>query len=403
MISSQPLEWIDQQHDRACDLVQRWASICTGSGHVEGIERFLQELKTEFAPLGGSIEHIALEPVQRGGVGEQIATGGALRICKRPECARRVFLGIHTDTVYGPDHPFQQCQWLDDQTLRGPGVSDAKGGLVVLLLALQAFEQSGAAAPVGWEVVLNPDEEIGSPASDSLFEEAGHRCGVGFLFEPTLEGGAMVSARKGSASYRIEVTGKSAHVGRDPFSGRNAIVQLARLVEPLHAFHHDNPRSFVNIATIEGGRALNVVPDQAACSVNLRAPDRQAVAAFEALLDRQCEAARQGGDFGVAVSGGLSTPPKPITEEAKALQGLVTQCGEQLGLAMTWQETGGVCDGNRLAAAGLPNVDTMGPRGGRLHSPDEYLITPSLVERAKLTALALMTWASGEGLDGSFR
>ena len=65
-------------------------------------------------------------------------------------------------------------------------------------------------------------------------------------------------------------------------------------------------------------------------------------------------------------------------------------------MTLSWRSSGGASDGNKLAAAGLPVVDTMGPRGGNLHSPQEYLLLDSLAERAKLAALVLIRLAEGQ-------
>src|SRR5207253_7136774 len=127
--------------------------------------------------------------------------GRALRATKRHEpssgVAVRVLLNIHTDTVYPLDHPFQSVTRIDEHTLRGPGVIDAKGGLVVMLAAIEALERSALAPQIGWEVLLNPDEEIGSPGSAHLFKEVASRHRVGLVFEPAIgEGNLVDSDRK---------------------------------------------------------------------------------------------------------------------------------------------------------------------------------------------------------------
>ena len=92
----------------------------------------------------------------------------------------------------------------------------------------------------------------------------------------------------------------------------------------------------------------------------------------------------------IELSGGFGRPPKPLTAEAEALFNLVKQAGEDLGQPIAWQPSGGVCDGNNIAACGVPVVDTMGVRGGKIHSMEEFLITESLGERAALSALTIM-------------
>ncbi|HEX6603957.1 MAG TPA: hypothetical protein VF027_03640, partial [Sphingomicrobium sp.] len=100
-------------------------------------------------------------------------------------------------------------------------------------------------------------------------------------------------------------------------------------------------------------------------------------------------------DVQIAVHGGFGRPPKPLTPEAEALFNLVKRAGADLGQAIGWQPSGGVCDGNNIAACGVPVVDTMGVRGGKIHSMEEYLIADSLKERAALSALTILRLAAG--------
>ena len=158
------INWIDGQAAAMRRRVIDWANINSGTGNVAGLTRLSGELRREFEVLGGTTEKLPLEPavsVDAGGRTVATPLGSALRISKRPGAPLRVFAGIHMDTVYPPDHPFQTATQLDENTLRGPGVVDAKGGLAVMLTALEALERSPFAPRIGWEVLINPDEEIG--------------------------------------------------------------------------------------------------------------------------------------------------------------------------------------------------------------------------------------------------
>src|SRR5205809_6208101 len=183
------LSWIDSQQSRMVSLVSRWANINSGTYHLAGLHHLSQAIQLEFACLhADSIEHLALSPHKRidsRGNFVEMPLGEALRFRKRADAARRVFLCIHMDTVYPQDSPFQQTTLLDSNKLRGPGVTDAKGGIVILLIALECLERfiagsrTGMSAPpgppqpqLGWEVMLNTDEEIGSPGSSRYLLEA---------------------------------------------------------------------------------------------------------------------------------------------------------------------------------------------------------------------------------------
>jgi glutamate carboxypeptidase len=127
-----------------------------------------------------------------------------------------------------------------------------------------------------------------------------------------------------------------------------------------------------------------------------RTPEDQAEA--QALLDAAVAAVSAEHDVRIHSHGGWGRPPKPLDARAEALFELVRRCGADLGQSITWRDSGGVCDGNNIAACGVPVVDTMGVRGGSIHSSDEYLIVDSLAERARLSALTMLRLASGEYL-----
>jgi glutamate carboxypeptidase len=302
----------------------------------------------------------------------------------------RVFLGIHMDTVYAVNHPFQKVERVDDRTIRGPGVVDAKGGLCVMLIALQALEQSPSAGKISWDVLINTDEEIGSPGSVPVLTEAGKRNNVGLVFEPAFSDGALVGERKGSANYSAVIRGRSAHAGRDFHHGRNAMHAAAALIVELEGINHSMPGVTVNAGRIDGGGPANVVPYLAIIRFNVRMPPHENQKRIEAAIQSAISQISQRDGISIELSGGFLSPPKPMNLATQRLFDTVIGCGRELGLTLTCRSSGGVSDGNKLAAVGLPVVDTLGPVGGNLHSSEEYLLVDSLTERAKLTAMTLM-------------
>src|SRR6266542_4277447 len=156
--------------------------------------------------------------------------GERLRLVRHADAAVKVLLNIHYDTVYPAESKFREVSWADAKTLRGPGVLDAKGGILVMLMAVRALERSNISGRVGYEIVLNPDEEIGSPGSGDLIVEAGKRCDCALLFEPAFSDGWLIDQRKGSGNFVFVVRGRAAHAGREFQLGRSAIVAAAELV-----------------------------------------------------------------------------------------------------------------------------------------------------------------------------
>jgi glutamate carboxypeptidase len=393
------IDWIDHRQDSMIEQVAAWSRINSGSGHIKGLERMCAALQDAFCVLEGQMEVRDCDPavhVNAAGEVETLPLGKALHIVKRPDAALRVFLGGHMDTVFGKDHPFQAPLRPDHQRMNGPGVADLKGGLSVMLTALQALERSPFASSIGWEVLINPDEEIGSPGSARMLESCARRNQLGLLYEPALADGTLVGARKGSGNFTVVVRGRAAHAGREFDRGRNAIVALAEYTQALHSLNGRRQGVTINPGHVAGGGAVNIVPDLAILRFNVRASTHQEQQWLEeelAVLDRRF--LRRDG-IALQRHGRFARPPKPISEANQRLFSAVTQCGQMMDLSLGWQATGGCCDGNNLAAAGLPNVDTMGVRGGDLHSDREYMMLDSLAERAKLSALLLMRLSQGE-------
>jgi glutamate carboxypeptidase len=313
----------------------------------------------------------------------------------RPEAPTQVVMTGHYDTVYPASSPFQTVRRRDDGALHGPGIADMKGGISVILAALEAFETHPERNAVGWSVLISPDEEIGSLASAPILAELGRRGHLGLTFEPAMPDGSLASSRKGSANWHLVVQGKAAHAGRAFEEGRNAIAGAARIGWALHALNGQREGVTVNVARIAGGAPLNVVPDVAVVRFNARVPDKAAAdwteaAVNEILLDTPFEG------LSLHLHGGFTRPPKPIDASQQVLMNVVTEAGQLLGQAIGWKPSGGVCEGNNLHAAGLPNIDTLGVRGGDIHSEAEFAWPESFVERAQLAALLMTKVASGE-------
>ena len=168
--------------------------------------------------------------------------GAALRQTVRPEAPVQVVLTGHYDTVFAPGGGFQGVVTRPDGALHGPGVADMKGGLSVMLAALQAFEGHPAAVNLGYQVLLSPDEEIGSPGTAPLLAAMAAKSHVGMTYEPAMPDGALAGARKGSGNFHVVVRGRSAHVGRAFDEGRNAVT-AAMLPPALSPATMRRPRS----------------------------------------------------------------------------------------------------------------------------------------------------------------
>ncbi|MGE3251947.1 MAG: hydrolase [Hyphomonadaceae bacterium] len=392
------LERLDAQGDALIARTLEWSAINSGSREIAGLARMRDALLEAVSVLPGAVQRIALEPSARvspRGDVEPVEHGDAICISVRPEAPIKVALTGHYDTVFPANHPFQTPRLREDGVLHGPGVADMKGGICVMLAALEAFEKLPDATNVGYEVLLSPDEEIGSPASAAPLAALGARSHIGMTYEPAMTEGTLVSARKGSGNFSLVFAGRAAHVGRAFADGRSAVIAAAEAALALDALNGKQKGVTVNVGAIDGGGPVNIVPDRAVLRFNVRAPDADAQEWMQAQIAHVLSGFANRDGVSASLHGGFTRPPKPLTPALETMMSWAREAGDALGLTLTFSPSGGVCEGNNLAAAGCTNIDTLGPCGGALHSDEEFAIGSSFAERAKLSFLLLAGFASG--------
>ena len=393
------LAFLDGRRSAMVSTLREWCAINTGSLNLDGLGVLRGRIAAAFAALGADVLEASSAPQQIvTGSGELTtrALGSCLRIVKRPQAPVRVLLAGHMDTVFAPDHPFQSDRMIDADTLNAPGGADMKGGILVMLEALKAIEHSRFAERIGYEVILNADEEIGSPGSAPILYEAAKRAQFAMVYEPAMADGTLAGARKGSGNFSAVFSGRAAHAGRDHAAGRNAIAEAARFAAALDALSGAREGLTVNVAKIDGGGPNNVVPDNAVVRFNARVDRAEDADWFLAETRARLGETNAREGFHAHLHGSFARPPKPMTPQLEAFFRALKDCGVELGLDIGWKASGGVCDGNNIAAAGVPVIDTLGPRGGAIHSADEFVKLDSLEERAKLSALLLLRVAAGD-------
>ncbi len=393
------LAFLDDKREPMTEALRDWCAINSGSGNLAGLAQMHGALAEAFGALGGEVETAPSRPheiVTEGGETIRQPVGDMLRLVKRPQAPVRVLLSGHMDTVFAADHPFQTETFLDDDTLNAPGAADMKGGLLVMLYALKTIENSPLADRIGYEVLINADEEIGSHGSAHMLKKAAKRAQFACVYEPALADGTLAGARKGSGNFAAVIRGKSAHAGREHHLGRNALAAAAEFISGVDNLSGGREGLTVNVARVDGGGPNNVVPDLAVVRFNVRVeqPDDADWLLSEA---NRLIAAIEGRDgYSAALNGGFTRPPKPMTPQLQKFFHALRAAGADLGLAIDWKPTGGCCDGNNIAAAGIPVIDTLGVRGAHIHSAKEFAKLDSLVERAKLSALLLLKIAAGD-------
>lgn len=368
-----------------------WCNINTHAYNLRGLSKLRTLIHQQFSMLTQHIETIDYPPIRTWSRPEQ-PVGPALWIQQRPELKRRILLVGHMDTVFHEHHAFQAVQPISPSQWRGPGIVDMKSGLLVLWSALYFFEQFEISKTLGWDVFINADEEIGSLASglDLMNRARNHQ--VGLVFEPALdEHGTLARERKGIGHYILSAQGLSAHAGRNFHQGRNAIIMLSEALLALHQLNQTPHEVIWNIASIEGGSQANQVPDFACAFIEVRFAHPSQQAWIEEQLNLCCL-----NQPGLSFEGHVHRPAKNISLKTQKLFELYQAIAMSLKVPVDWKNTGGACDGNLLAQQGLPVLDTLGARGGGLHTEQEYLILDSLAERIEITTRLLLALSEGK-------
>jgi glutamate carboxypeptidase len=371
-----------------------FVAIPTGTGHEAGLSRLRAMFRARLAALGADLSELAGDPrpawITQPGQSADAPPPPALRAAARGGKGRPVLVTGHLDTVHDPFGSFQTLAHEANGRAVGPGAIDMKGGLVIMIHALEVLAEAGVAP--AWTVLLNSDEETGSLHSQRVIRAEARACaargGLGLAMEPSLPDGSLVLERLGSATFRIECEGRAAHAGRDFAQGVSAVNALAGKILDAAKLVDLDAGTVVNIGPLEGAKATNIVADRARAWGNARFRD----AAREESVKRGLVALSTAADAPLPrtrVEYEPNRPAKPETAAVRALAEEVRAIGESLGETVGFGKSGGVSDGNLMQAEGLPTLDTMGPRGGNLHRTDEYIDLASMAPRAATLAILL--------------
>jgi glutamate carboxypeptidase len=287
----------------------------------------------------------------------------------------------HYDTVWEAGTLAEWPVSVDGDALTGPGAFDMKAGLVQLVWALQACDALGVPRP-HVRLVLNGDEELGSPSSRPVIEEEARRGTAVLVFEASADG-ALKTARKGVGIFRVEAQGEAVHAGLDPESGASAIDEISRVVLKLHGASDLAAGTSINVGILHGGTRTNVKAGKAVAHVDVRvSSDEEA-----RRVDRVFASLRPENPLAaIAVSGGWNRPVMQRTEKTAAMFARAAEVASALDLDLQEASVGGASDGNFAAALGLPVLDGLGAVGAGAHARNEWISISCMVERAALAA-----------------
>jgi glutamate carboxypeptidase len=275
----------------------------------------------------------------------------------------------------------------ESDSLYGPGVFDMKAGLVQMIYALRAMTELKLPAPATCKVVINSDEEIGSPDSTPLIRSLARRAERAFILEPAFgPSGKLKTARKAVASFTMTIKGRAAHAGVSPEEGRSAILELSHQIQRLFALNDAARGITVNVGTIAGGTRSNVIAAEVRATIDVRVRTLEDGKAVESQIRGLTPV---HPDTVLHVDGGFHHPPMEPVERNQALWRLAQDAGRRLGLELEQAAVGGASDGNTTSQY-TATLDGLGAVGDGAHASHEQVQLPRLVERAALLVLLLM-------------
>jgi len=375
--AGQLLGWFQDRRQEMLDLIEKLAAIESPSRVASAQESMRAALTEELRELGLDVHRLE---------GEDGCDHLKANLPGRDETRPSQLLLGHLDTVWPVGTLQTMPIAITDGRLHGPGVFDMKGGLVQMIFALRAVLELGLDMPVDPVILINADEEIGSPDSRShTVELAGQACRA-FVMEPSYgPRGDLKTVRKGIGNFKLTVRGVASHAGLDPDSGVSAILEVSHQVEQLFALNDVSRGVTVNVGTIDGGLRPNVIAPEATAMIETRVFTSEDAARVEEAI-RGLQPTRD--QISLDVEGGFRRPPMERTPGNRALWVAARDAAKALGFELGEAQVGGASDGN-LTSPLIPTLDGLGAVGDGAHADHEHLIVEKVPERAALLAMLL--------------
>jgi glutamate carboxypeptidase len=378
----QVLGWLGEQKDAMVRLLAEAVNIDSGSYDKRGVDAVGACFERFF--VAHDIATSTMTSERYGNVLR--AQVGASERTNAP-----ILLMGHRDTVFPEGEAARRPFRIDNGRAYGPGVADMKAGLVMHAFVLAGFRRFGVSAPL--VALFTSDEEIGSPFSRPFIEAEAGAARVALNAEPGRPSGNVVTGRKGGVFMRCEVFGKAAHSGSSFAEGASAISEIARKIVALDALT-DLPNGItVNVGLIRGGQSINTSAPHAQAEIDLRflrRGDRDRMMANIEEIVAACGDARTSATLEIT---GEFLPLEATPQSAQLLRHYQAAANE-LGLTVEGEFSGACADSGFSAGAGAPTLCGVGPVGGRVHTPEEYLELDSLVPRAQAAALTIARLAA---------
>lgn len=365
---------VNHYYEDMISLLEKLVNTDSGSYFKAGVDEVGELLQSEYKELGFSNEVFKNEKL-----------GDNILITHSEAVNPQILVIAHMDTVFPEGTAKLRPFNIKEDRAHGPGVADMKASQVALIHAIKHLIDNEDDAYKNLVIILNSDEEIGSPISKELIKRVSKDVSYAIVMEPARKDGRIVTSRRGGGRYILNVKGVASHSGVAPEEGKSAIQELAHKVIKLNNLSdHDNGIS-INVGIIEGGQATNMIPDSATCEVDVRvATEDQSEEVIGKINDIVSKPDVKGTE--IELTGGINRPPMEFDEDNEELFNIVEEVGEELGINVNNTHTGGGSDASFPSSLGVATIDGMGPIGGKLHNEGEYLELDSFTERTILLA-----------------
>ncbi|WP_246116871.1 M20 family metallopeptidase [Denitrobaculum tricleocarpae] len=373
-------DWLAEREGEMLAFLEELVNIDSGSYDKPGVDAAGAAIAAFFAREGIACDILPLE-----------GYGDAVRATLPTDgigSNQPILLMGHRDTVFPKGETERRPFTIKDGIAYGPGVADMKGGLVINAFILSAFSKLGG-APAPLIALFTGDEEIGSPESKAVIKAEAGKARAVFNSEPGRPTGNIVTGRKGGIFFRCEVIGKAAHSGANHQDGVSAIEELARKIQAWHALTDYEAGHTLNVGLISGGQSVNTVAPSASCDIDLRYKDP---ARREEIVEAITEIADKNTLTGTSSHLTILGEFHPLTQSAEGERLIENYLasGRDVGLTMEGEFSGGCADSGLASVLGAPTICGLGPVGGKVHSPEEYLEVDSIVPRAQALALTIL-------------
>ena len=368
------MEYLIKNLNSMLELIGKLVNIDSGSRHKAGVDEVGRILIEEYKQMGFTIE-----------IKENEKHGNNLIIKHAEAVQPEILLIAHMDTIFPVGTALARPFAIKDGLAYGPGVADMKASQVTLLYAMKYLYHRNNDAYKNVIIVLNGDEEIGSPTSRGLIEDISKTVSYALVMEPARKDGSIVSSRRGGGRYTLHAHGKAAHSGVAPEEGISAIEELAHKTIKLNRLSNHKKGISVSVGIFKGGAAVNMIPDSATAYVDVRVESEEQSVEIDHKIRNICSVPDVPGAT-IDLIGGITRPPMELDEKNQKLITLIKEVGSTFGLKVTDTHTGGGSDASFPSHLGVATVDGVGPIGGKLHNEGEYLEIQSLTERCLLLA-----------------